>query len=245
MRYDRPFPTLWTNLSSHLKSIFEPNVLWIVADRSQKLFVHAARASNEDNRPAPPGSPDETWKGRRSMQSSPSVNARTFDLLRGEESMIPFIMAVERTPGFETLVGRWDEARHRAALGDGRHAYFVGQVGSEPVGFAILRDWNSPEGVTMIKRIAVCDPGRGIGRSLLSTVVDITFAQTDVWRLWLGVFPKNARARRAYEAIGFKAEGVAHGSAFFGGVHRDELVMALLRPEWQAQCNSRRIVVAN
>jgi len=57
---------------------------------------------------------------------------------------------------------------------------------------------------------------------------------TDAHRIWLGVFPDNARARRAYEAVGFKAEGVARGSAFFGGVHRDELVMALLRPEWAA-----------
>ena len=30
-------------------------------------------------------------------------------------------------------------------------------------------------------------------------------------------------------------EGVARGSAFFGGLYRDELVMALLRPEWEAR----------
>jgi hypothetical protein len=34
-------------------------------------------------------------------------------------------------------------------------------------------------------------------------------------------------------------KGVARGSAFFGGVHRDELVMALLRPEWEAHENAR------
>jgi hypothetical protein len=33
----------------------------------------------------------------------------------------------------------------------------------------------------------------------------------------------------AYEAVGFTAEGVARGSSFFYGVHRDELVMAVLR----------------
>jgi RimJ/RimL family protein N-acetyltransferase len=48
------------------------------------------------------------------------------------------------------------------------------------------------------------------------------------------VFPENARARRAYEAVGFRAEGVARGSAFFGGIYRDELIMAILRPEWTA-----------
>lgn len=143
-------------------------------------------------------------------------------------------MATERTPGFEDLVGRWDETRHRAALADGRHAYFLARDGSEPIGFAILRDWASRERVTLVKRIAVSSPGHGYGPAFLIKVIDAVFKETDAWRLWLGVFPENIRARRAYEAVGFQTEGIARGSAFFGGVHRDELVMALLRPEWAA-----------
>ena len=154
-------------------------------------------------------------------------------IIRADASAIPFVMATERTAGFADLVGRWDEAQHRAALADGRHAYFIGRDGAEPIGFVILRDWASPERVTLVKRIAVASPGRGHGRALLKGVVDAVFEQTDAWRLWLGVFPDNMRARRAYEAVGFQAEGIARGLAFFGGVHRDELVMALLRPEWE------------
>jgi diamine N-acetyltransferase len=179
------------------------------------------------------------------MQNPPPVNARTFDLVRGDDSMIPFIMATERTPGFENLVGRWDEARHRSALSDGRHAYFMARDGGEPVGFAILRDWDSPEQVTLLKRIAVRDPGRGFGRSLLRNVIDVAFEETHIWRLWLSVYPENIRARRVYEALGFKTEGITRGSAFFGGIHRDELVLALLRPEWQADLNPGRIAAAD
>lgn len=112
--------------------------------------------------------------------------------------------------------------------------YFIGKDGSEPIGFAIVRDWASPERVTLVKRIAVCRPGIGYGRALLAKIVDAVFQETDAWRVWLGVFPENIRARRAYEAAGFRSEGIARGCAFFGGTHRDELVMALLRPEWQA-----------
>lgn len=82
--------------------------------------------------------------------------------------------------------------------------------------------------------MAVAQPGLGHGKALLAGLVDVIFRETDSYRIWLGVFPENARARRAYEAVGFKAEGVARGSAFFGGMHRDELVMALLRPQWSA-----------
>jgi RimJ/RimL family protein N-acetyltransferase len=159
----------------------------------------------------------------------------TLTIIRADASAIAFVMATERIAGFEEFVGRWDEARHRAALGDGRHAYFIGRDGGEPIGFVIVRDWASPERVALIKRMAVTRPGRGYGRALLAQVVDAVFTETNAWRVWLGVFPENLRARRAYEATGFTAEGVARGNAFFGGVHRDELVMAILRPEWEAR----------
>jgi RimJ/RimL family protein N-acetyltransferase len=164
--------------------------------------------------------------------------AATLEILRGDASSIPFIMATERMPGFDQFVGRWEESQHRAALLDGRHAYFVARHDGAPVGFAIVRDWASPERVTSVKRIAVSRPGHGIGRMLLVKVVDAVFAETAAWRLWLGVFPENIRARRAYEAAGFRAEGVARGCAFLGGRYRDELIMALLRPEWDA-CRCR------
>lgn len=155
-------------------------------------------------------------------------------LFRATEGELPFVMATERLEGYEELVGRWDESRHRAALSDGRHAYFVAEIAKQPIGFAIVRDWASPEKVTLIKRVAVCDPNRGHGRALLGALVEAVFNGTDAYRLWLGVFPENARGRRAYEAAGFVAEGVARGSAYFGGRHRDELIMSILRSDWAA-----------
>lgn len=164
-----------------------------------------------------------------------SVRVLTFDslqLLRGTAADIPFVMATERLAGYEQLVGRWDEAQHRAALADRRHAYFIARIPPQDIGFAIVRDWAAPERVTCIKRIAVAEPGLGHGRRLLARLVDRIFDDTDAYRIWLGVFPENVRARRAYEVVGFRAEGVARGNALFGGVWRDELILALLRPEW-------------
>ena len=151
---------------------------------------------------------------------------------KASKADLPFIMATERTKGYDTLVGRWDETKHLAAIDDDHYAYFVAKDGETPVGFSIVRDWASPERVTCVKRIAVSRPGNGLGRRLLSEVVHAIFRDTDAHRVWLGVFPENERARRAYEAVGFKAEGVARGSAFFGGNYRDEIIMAILRTEW-------------
>jgi RimJ/RimL family protein N-acetyltransferase len=151
---------------------------------------------------------------------------------RADEADLPYIMATERIAGFEDLVGRWDAAQHQAALADRRYAYFVARDGSDPVGFAIMRDWASPEQVTLLKRIAVARPGIGYGRAVLTQLVNLVFSETEAYRLWLGVFPDNGRARKAYERAGFRAEGIARGSAYLGGLHRDELVMAILRPDW-------------
>jgi RimJ/RimL family protein N-acetyltransferase len=155
-------------------------------------------------------------------------------LRRAAAADIPFVMRTERLPGYDALVGRWDEARHAAALADRRYACFVAEADGRPVGFAILRDWASPERVTLVKRVAVAEPGRGLGTATMRAVVDAAFCETDVHRLWIGCFPDNLRAQRSYEAVGFIAEGVARGSAFFHGEHRDELVLSLLRPEWDA-----------
>lgn len=146
-------------------------------------------------------------------------------------------MTTERLDGYQALVGRWDEAQHRAALAGNRHAYFIARLELQDIGFAIVRDWASPDHVACIKRIAVSRPGQGYGKMFLASLVDLIFRETDTHRIWLGVFPDNARARNAYEAVGFKVEGVARGSAFFGGVYRDELVMALVRPDWTAGRN--------
>ena len=47
--------------------------------------------------------------------------------------------------------------------------------------------------------------------------------RTSAWRVWLGVFPENLRARRAYEAVGFQAEGVARGAVSLYVAHYNVL----------------------
>jgi RimJ/RimL family protein N-acetyltransferase len=155
-------------------------------------------------------------------------------LRRGSQSDIAFVMATERLEGYGELVGRWEAGRHLEALGDRRHAYFIAEENGASVGFAILRDWASAEQVTLIKRVAIARPGQGFGTAMMRALVAEVFEATDAHRLWIGTFPDNLRARRAYEAAGFQVEGVARGSAFFQGKHRDELILSILRPEWEA-----------
>jgi len=176
----------------------------------------------------------ETGKSGDCATEERSLTATHVPLLRPSAADIPFIMATERTPGYEGLVGRSEEGWHRAALADPRLACFIGLRDGERIGFAILRDWASREQVAHLKRFAVVRPGVGLGGPFLRAIVRAVFEETSAWRLSLGLFPDNQRARRLYERCGFRAEGVSRGSALFDGVNRDELAMALLRPDWAA-----------
>ena len=119
-------------------------------------------------------------------------------------------------------------------LADPHHAYFVGYEGEQLVGFAIVQQWNTPERVTLLRRIAVAGPGKGTGRVLLRHVLAAIFQQTSAHRVWLNAFVENVRAQRAYEAVGFRTEGIARQCVFVDGRFRDQVVMAILKPEWAA-----------
>jgi RimJ/RimL family protein N-acetyltransferase len=153
---------------------------------------------------------------------------------RATEADIPFIVRTERLPGYETLIARSDEARHRARMADDRCAHFIARHNDCPVGFAILRDWNSADGITLLMRIAMAEPGQGHGKAFLRAIIARVFTETACHRFWVGQFPDNSRARHVYESAGFTAEGIARGNIYLNGRHRDELILSILRPEWEA-----------
>lgn len=154
-------------------------------------------------------------------------------LIPATQDDLAFIMSVERLPGYEALVGRWEEGEHRKAFADPLYRYFRADVDGVPSGFVLLRGWNAADHVTLIKRAAISHPGTGIGRRMIAATVARIFEETEVYRIAIGCFPENIRARKAYEAAGFTVEGITRGSAWFYGEHRDELLLSILRPEWE------------
>ena len=104
------------------------------------------------------------------MLSGPAL-----EVVRATDADIPYVMATERTPGYEVFIGRWEHDQHAQALADVRYAYFLGRRAGRPVGFAIVRDYASQHRVTYIKRVAVSKAGRGVGRELVAAVTDIIF----------------------------------------------------------------------
>jgi ribosomal protein S18 acetylase RimI-like enzyme len=151
-------------------------------------------------------------------------------IVRASEADIPFIMATERLPGNEGLVGRWERDEHERAFADPANAYFVGSIDGEPIGFVIVQHWLPREGGTLIRRIIVADKAKKIGRRLLSRVIDTIFAETDASWVWLNVFPHNERGQRAYASIGFR---FGDRAKYPGSGGDKALLMVLQKAEWR------------
>ncbi|MCB8875930.1 GNAT family N-acetyltransferase [Acidisoma silvae] len=147
---------------------------------------------------------------------------------------IPFIMAVERRPGNEDVVGRWSETEHAEAIGSPNYAYFIGEDDSgQPVGFSMIQDRQEKSGNLLFRRLAVSVPGGGHGRRIFTQTRDWVFQETQAHRLWLVVYRHNVTAQTLYFSCGFVQEGVAREARLLSdGSRSDALMLSQLRPEW-------------
>ena len=70
--------------------------------------------------------------------------------------------------------------------------------------------------------------GRGYGTDAVRTLCRFGFRHMNLQRIELGVYETNPGARRAYEKVGFVAEGTLRRAQFVGGRYVDEVLMGLL-----------------
>jgi RimJ/RimL family protein N-acetyltransferase len=72
--------------------------------------------------------------------------------------------------------------------------------------------------------------GRGYGKEALGLALDFCWNHLNLNRAQLVVLRHNARAMRAYKAVGFRREGLLRKAVFVDGAWADLMVMAVLRP---------------
>lgn len=147
---------------------------------------------------------------------------------------VPAVVEIESNPSYEGQLGRWPLERHlqEMALPSSRYLVLRGRDGKAD-GFALLQGFGDPDRKIHLKRIAVREAGEGIGSLLLAQMLMWVFTQTDTHRVDLEVFDGNARARRAYEKAGFRAEGLLRDyHRRTDGMFSSMWLMSILRPEW-------------
>jgi RimJ/RimL family protein N-acetyltransferase len=114
---------------------------------------------------------------------------------------IPEIMRLERKPGYELFVGRFEADEHAAQMASTAARYSGLRDGARLAGFVLLQELDRP--TVLLRRIAVGDLERGIGARLVRGVMDWVFETTAAGALRLEVALDNPRARHVYEREGF------------------------------------------
>jgi len=70
---------------------------------------------------------------------------------------------------------------------------------------------------------------QGVGRALMTTLLDVADNWLMLVRVELTVFADNERAIHLYEQLGFEKEGLRRKAAIRNGEYRDEYAMARIR----------------
>jgi diamine N-acetyltransferase len=146
------------------------------------------------------------------------------------------IVAIEQIPEYRRYIGTWTADEHLRAMENPDNEYFAAQDKTGAVeGFAILQGAQNEHRNLHLKRIAVRTANRGVGRTLLEHVMSRSFVHHRAHRLWLDVFDTNTRARRVYEAYGFREEGVMREAVLRDGEYHTLVLMSLLDREYTAR----------
>ena len=166
-----------------------------------------------------------------------STNLRLRDATADD---LDFIVVQENRPDFASFICHWGRARHEANLTDPDKLYWVVEEEGERLGYVILAGLACENDSIELVRILIAAPDGGLGRRVLTIVMERVFEGLGAHRLWLDVFPDNARARHVYRSMGFAEEGTLRDALRFGDGYASLVIMSMLAPEYRQRAVGAR-----
>jgi RimJ/RimL family protein N-acetyltransferase len=130
---------------------------------------------------------------------------------------LDFVLAVEADPDVEPFITPWPRSRHAEAIAAPDQEHLLVIDGGRPAGFILLAGLVDDRPRIELRRIAVSARGAGLGRRALELVLERAFGALGAELVWLDVLPSNARARRAYAAVGFVPDPALQGTLVAAG----------------------------
>lgn len=155
-------------------------------------------------------------------------------LRRASAADIPAIMEIERQPGFDQLVGRWNAEQHLQNISRPGYLYLVHDgMENAPIAFAALSGMGDAKGEVLINRLIVRTPGMGTGKTVLREIMAVAFNGAPTSKLWLRVRPENERALHLYQTHGFAVEQkLPQAGTTPDGKRVDLLLMSIAYEDW-------------
>ena len=155
-------------------------------------------------------------------------------LLSTTPADLDFVLALEHHPDNRDFIGQWTRAEHLASMArTNRQHLVIAADDGDRLGYLIAYDVIAAGYGIYVKRIAVTDRARGIGRAALAEFAPRAW-ERGAPLVSLAVRPHNERAQRCYRAVGFRDWWLdaAAWTAFLAGVDPFAsgcLIMRLMR----------------
>lgn len=111
-----------------------------------------------------------------------------------------------------------------------------------PVGTTVLRIDHYVRSAEYVILLGAEGRGRGLAREATLLTLDYGFHITNLRAVWLKVLEHNTAGIRAYESAGFKAVGRLRRAGYWLGAECDEIIMDVLRDEFQGQSAVRQLI---
>ncbi|HKW00256.1 MAG TPA: GNAT family N-acetyltransferase [Vicinamibacterales bacterium] len=126
-------------------------------------------------------------------------------LRRTTPADLDFVLALEHHPDQRSFIGQWTREQHLETMARAdREHWIIERVEDEaPQGYLIAYDARDAGYGAYIKRIAIAEKSKGIGRDALREFLAHAFRDLGAASVSLAVRHHNARAQRAYAAVGF------------------------------------------
>lgn len=154
---------------------------------------------------------------------------------------LDFILAQESRDDFANLILRWSREEHTNNLNSRDKCYFIVEDDLDrSIGYFILSGLTSPHRNIELTRIVMAEPGRGNGKLALRLIVKKVFEEYGAHRFWLDVFEFNQRARKVYQSVGFREEGVLREAVKRGDEYYSLVILSLLDREYFQALSPRR-----
>lgn len=120
------------------------------------------------------------------------------------------------------------------------------QETNQPIGeIAMMEiDHQNQNSIVRISIFEKGDWGNGYGTEAMSVMLDYGFEILNLHRIELEVFSFNKRAKKSYEKLGFKQEGVIRDKLFYDGEFHDSIIMGVLKEEFNKYEQSSEVLLS-
>jgi len=118
---------------------------------------------------------------------------------------LDFVLALEHHPDQKPFIGQWTREQHLETMARAarEHRIIEDAETGVPQGYLIAYDVRAVGYGSYIKRIAITEKSKGVGREALREFLTHAFRDQHAASVCLAVRRHNARAMRAYAAVGF------------------------------------------